>query len=75
MVAAFAAVVRVLNFDQVEEFFPIRAFFLKRNRAIADFNPAGFAFRQEPGFAHVPQVLAFGDGPFAQGAVLYRFQQ
>ena len=61
MVAALTAVVGILDARQIEVAFPIGAFFLERRRAVADFYPAGGLVGAEAGFAHVAQVLAFGD--------------
>jgi hypothetical protein len=68
-VAAFAAVVGVLNFGQIEKFLPVRLFFLKRRGAIADFDPASGVVVEDAGVAHVAKVFAFGDRAATQGFV------
>jgi len=61
---------RILNFGQLEIFFPIWLLFLERSWAETDFHPAGRPVIAKPGVVHVAQVLALCDGTFAQGALV-----
>src|SRR5579885_3227392 len=72
LVAAFAAVVRVLHSRQFEIFFPIRTLFLKRRGTVANLYPSRRFVIAEPRVFHVAQVFAFCNGAFAQTPVLDR---
>ena len=67
-VAAFGAVVGVLDFDQLEEFFPVGAFFVEGDLAEAAFDPFDLAVAEEAGGSHVVEVFVGGDGAAAEGA-------
>jgi hypothetical protein len=73
LVAALAAVVRVLHLDQLKILLPIRSLFLERCRAIADFDPSHRLVSINPRFVHVAQVLVSSDRASAQCAALNRF--
>jgi hypothetical protein len=75
LVAALAAVVRILHFCEVEVFFPIRPFFLQRRGTVADFHPAHGLVSAKPRFAHVAQIFALGNGALPQGLVLNGLKQ
>ena len=73
-VAAAAARVRVLNLQQLEIFFPIRAFFEEWRRAITDFDPLQGTVIELPCFGHIPEIFVAGDRssaerPFLNGLV------
>ena len=75
LVAAFAAVMRVLHTAEIEILFPIRPLFLKRSRAVADFHPTGGLIWAETGVIHVAEVFAFRDGAMSEGFGFDRLQQ
>jgi hypothetical protein len=72
IIPALPAIMRVLHLDQIEVLLPVGSLFLEGSRTIANLNPAGSAVLAKSGFAHVPQVLAFGYGTIAQGSVFNR---
>ena len=75
LVAAFAAVVRVLHFHQIKIFFPMRPLLQKRGGAIAHLHPAHRLVRGHPRFIHVPQIFTFGNRALPQRAAFDRLPQ
>lgn len=66
---------RVLHLYQFEVLLPIRPLLFEGGRTEADLNPAGRAVRAKPGFLHISQVLAAGDGTFTQSSVFNCLEQ
>lgn len=75
LVAALAAVVRVLHAMEMEVFFPVGAFFLEWRRTIADLNPPDRVILAKTGVLHVAQIFAFRYRPVPKSFVFYGFQQ
>ena len=61
LVAAFTAIVGVLYAGEVEIFFPVGTLFLKRRRAIADFDPARRLIVTESRVVHVAEIFTLGN--------------
>ena len=68
-VAAVFAIMRVLHFQDVEIFFPIRTFFVQRDGAETRFYPMSDAVFAETGLFHVVNIFVTGDGAAAERAV------
>ena len=75
LIAALAAVVGVLHAGEIEIFFPVGPFLLKRSRAIADFDPARALIVTEARFAHVAEVFSLGERALAEGFIFDGFEQ
>jgi hypothetical protein len=75
LVAAFAPVVRILHFREIEVFFPVRPFFLQRRGTVADFHPADGLVGAEPRVVHVAQIFAFSDRALAQLLIFNGLEQ
>src|SRR5206468_7827209 len=75
LIKAFATIMGILYFNQVEELLPVRLLFLKRRRAVTNFNPANGLVRTEPGFVHVTQIFTLCNGPLAQCAPVDSLKQ
>lgn len=73
-VAAFAAIMCILYLGQFEELFPIGPFFLEGGGTITNLYPSCLSSGQLPRYLHVPEVLTFGDGPFAESTALDGFK-
>jgi hypothetical protein len=71
-IAAFAAVVRVLDAGKLEELLPVRALLVERLVAIADFDPARGAVLAQAGLLHVSEIFVPGYRATSQGPVLDR---
>ena len=69
-VAAAAPRVRVLDFQEVEIYFPVGTLFLKRRGTVADLNPLSASILELPGFSHISKIFASGDRPPAQRSVV-----
>ncbi|PYX27231.1 MAG: hypothetical protein DMG77_19520 [Acidobacteria bacterium] len=74
-VAAFPAIVSVLNFREIEVPFPIRPLFLQRSGAVTDFHPADGLVSAQAGLLHVAQIFTFGNRALAEGSVLNGVKQ
>ena len=68
-VAAIAARMGVLNPDQFEEFFPVRAFLLQWRWAVAYLHPFRGPIFSEAGLFHVVEVFVASDRPTTQRPV------
>ena len=75
LVAAFAAVVRVLHLDQLEILLPVRTLFLQRRWAVTDFDPPHRLVGTNPRLIHIAQVFFPRDRAFAKCTALNRLQQ
>ena len=71
-VAAAAARVRVLDFLEVKELFPVLALFGQRRRAVADLDPLHAAVVELARGVHVAEVLVAGDRSASERAVVDR---
>ena len=69
-VAAPAAGVGVLDFDEREKFFPVLALLSQRRRAIADLDPLHASILELACLVHVAEVFAACDGALAERPVL-----
>ena len=65
-VAAISTGVRVLHAEQVEIFFPVRAFLREWRRAKANLYPSGGPIFTQPGVFHVPKIFIASDGAVAK---------
>jgi len=75
LVAASTTVMRILYSDEVEIFLPVRALFLQRRRAVADFDPARGLVRKKSRIVHVAKVFSLSHGTLAQCAAVDSFEQ
>jgi len=73
LVAASPPVMRILYSDEVEKFLPVRALFLQRRRAVADFDPARGLVRKKSRVVHVANVFSFSYRALAQCAAVDSF--
>src|SRR5262245_14654908 len=69
-VAAAAACVGILNFQEIEILFPVRTFLIERCGTVADLHPLHPAVGQLTCFFHVPLVLISSDGASPERAIV-----
>ena len=68
LVAAFAPVVGVLHAGEIEIFFPVGSFFLKRRRTVTNFNPSCRLVFAQTRLVHIAKIFALGNRTLAQGS-------
>ena len=71
-IATAASRVRVLDFQELEVFFPIRAFLREWRPAVANLNPLHSTILELACLSHISEVFIAGDRPFPQGSVFDR---
>ena len=75
LIAALAAIMRVLHAGKLKVLFPVRTFFLQRCRAVADFDPTGSSVLKQARVLHVAEIFALGDRALSQSFTLDGIQQ
>ena len=75
LIAAFAPVVRILHFREIEVFLPVRPLFLQWCGAVTDFHPTYRLVVAETSLTHIAQIFAFGDRALAERLLLDRLKQ
>jgi len=73
--AAVPASMRVFDTEQLEIFFPVRAFFIERGGAETSFNPISCTVASKPRVLHVVQVFIAGNRALSKGALINRVEQ
>jgi len=72
LVAALAAIVRVLDAREFEILLPVRALFLQRGGTVADLDPARESGGVDASVVHVAQIFAACDGAASERSVVDR---